>query len=287
MLDYEKQRQLIVVFTLGVILVVIFVIIALVFIWLPENEEEKETFEVGKVNYTNVQESDIIVKYYNTLSNMLLYEKIDEIYPLVANDYLEYNELSKQSIEEYLHKKGVLGKNMELTTSKTYSIPGYNKVYYLDLKAANEMNSIGIIIKEFSPENYTIAFDKFVDFSKDIYSSTVNSIGLKVLERIRNIDSVEYKIRITNNYDKNVVINNKSVANAVLLISSDSKAKVPVMNTLATKKVELIPGESRNITTIYQISDEYDHILYNTLVLKGVSYGETYGETDIQYTLVD
>ena len=48
MLDYEKQRKLVILFMIGVVLVVIFLIVSLIVIWTPEPEKELE-YQVGVV----------------------------------------------------------------------------------------------------------------------------------------------------------------------------------------------------------------------------------------------
>ena len=286
MLDYEKQRQLVIVFILGVILVVIFSIVALVFIWLPEKEEE-EVFEVGKVKSESFQEEDILIKYYNQIANMFLQEDTDKIYSLVGKDYLEYNKLTKEDVKKYLEDKGILGRKLELVTTRSYNVPGYSNVYYLDIKATNEVYSIGIVIREISPENYTIAFDKFIDFSKDIYSETVNSIEMQIFERVRYTNSVEFKFKLTNNYDKKVVINSNSLAHAILLVGAQSKAKQPIMTTLSTARIELQPGAYRPFSAVFNIDDTYDYWMYSTLVLKDVLYDGMEGTTNIEYSLTN
>ena len=283
MLDYEKQRQLVIVFILGVILVVIVSIVALVLIWLPESEEE--VFEVGQVKSESISVNDILIKYYNQISELLLNEDTDKLYSLVGSDYLEYNELTKEDVIEYLKDKGVMGKRLELVTTRTYNVPNYSNVYYLDIKATNEIYSIGVVVREISPENYTITFDKFIDFSKDVYKSTVNSVEMHIFERVRYTNSVEYKFKITNNYAKSIVVNNNSLAQAILLAGAQSQAKQPVMTTLSTTRITLEPGDYRPFSAVFNIGDTYDYWLYNTLVLKDVLYDGMLGTTNIEFNL--
>ena len=284
MLDYEKQRQLIVIFIIAVVLVVIFSIIALIFIWMPKKEAEV-IFEVGKVENEIVNETDMLYYYYKEISQMLINSNTDAISNLVSQDYLEYKKMTKEDIKTYLVEKEVLGKQLELVTSNTYRVIGYSNVYYLDIKAVDEIYSVGVVIKEISPENYTISFDKFIDYSKDIYKQTVNSVELEIYGRVRFINSVQYEFNLRNNYDKNITVNSKSLAHAILLVSSNSSAKVPIMTTLSTARVDIEPHFYKSFTAVYQIGDSYDYYTYNTLVLKDVLYDGMDGVTDIEYNL--
>lgn len=285
MLDYEQQRKLIIVFILAVVLVIIFAIVALVFIWLPEKEEEY-VFEVGTVNSVNVNEETVIKHYYEEISQMLLNKDTDAIYKLVGKDYLEYNKYTKQDIEKYIQDKNVLGSTLELVTTESYAVPGYSNVYYLDIKVVDEVYSMGIVIREISPENYTIAFDKFIDYSTNVYNGVVNSVELDVYKMVRYTNSVEYGFRVTNNYDKDIVINNNSLANAIILVSSQNQVKTPIMTTLATSQVKLASKSLNEFVVVYNISDAYDYYTYNTLVLKDVLYTGMQGTTDIQFNLL-
>lgn len=285
MLDYEQQRKLIIVFILAVVLVVIIAIVALVFIWLPEKEEEY-VFEVGIVNSVNVSEETVIKHYYEEISQMLLNKDTDAIYKLVGKDYLEYNKYTKQDIEKYIQDKNVLGSALELVTTETYAVPGYSNVYYLDIKVVDEVYSMGIVIREISPENYTIAFDKFIDYSTNVYNGVVNSVELDVYKMVRYTNSVEYGFRVTNNYDKDIVINNNSLANAIIWVNSQNQVKTPIMTTLATSQVKLASKSLNEFVVVYNISDVYDYYTYNTLVLKDVLYTGMQGTTDIQFNLL-
>lgn len=284
MLEYEKQRKLILIFIMAVIIVIVISIAALILIWTPEEEKPKE-FAVGEIETNTVTEQNIILKYYDEISELLLLEDIETIYNMLSEDYLAYNKYDKEDIKDYLVSKGILGRNLELVTTSTYSIPEYSNVYYLDIKAVNEVYSLGVVIKETSPEDYTISFDKFIDCSTESYKTAVNSIELNIYETVRFTNSVMYKFMLTNNYDKEVYINDNSLANAVLLVSSAGIVKQPIVNTLSISQIKLQPQQSRPFSAVYNINDEYDYLTYNTLVFKDIRYEGIQGVTDIQFII--
>lgn len=284
MLDYEKQRKLVILFMIGVVLVVIFLIVSLIVIWTPEPEKELE-YQVGVVENISVKEQDMIQRYYTKISEMFIKQDFESIFSLIGEDYLNFNEYNKDDVKKYLNQKSVLGKRLELVDSKTYMVDGYSNVYYLDFKVANEIYSLNVVVREKSPENYTIAFDKFIDYKEDVYNDTINSIGLNIYEQIRYTNSVEYRFKLTNHYSNEVTINNNSLANAVLLVGTQAVSRVPIMTTLATTKVKLKFGDRRNFTAVFPIKDELDYISYRNLVLKDVVYSGLQGTTDIEYTI--
>ncbi len=284
MLDYEKQRKLIILFIIGVVLVIIFSIIALVFIWTPKVEKEPE-YQVGIVENVNIQEVDMLNKYYNQISEMFIKKDINTILSLVGEDYLEFNGYDNNDMQKYLDSKSVLGKRLELVNSNTYMIAGYSNVYYLDLKVVNEIYSLNIIVREISPENYTITFDKFIDYKENVYNDTVNSVGLDIYEQVRYVNSVEYRFQLTNHYGEEITINNNSLASAILLVNGQSMVKRPIMTTLSTSKIKLDFGDRRNFTAVFPIEDSMDYLSYNNLVLKDIVYSGIQGTTDIEYRI--
>lgn len=285
-MDYEKQRKLLVVFILALILVVIATLAALVVIWIPDPEtEEDEQFIVGKVNQQTVTEEEVVKKYYEQLYVLFANSDLDGIYELVGEDYLEYYELEKEEVIEWLKEKNVTSKMLELSQYKAFMLAGYSNVYEFDLKAKDEAYSVNVVIRESSPNNYTIAFDKFIDYKKDVYTSTKDSVKLDIYERIQYTNSIQYEIKLTNCYNKNIKINLDKSATPIILVNSQSEVRIPIMTTLATVEVELEPEESRIFTAAFDIEDEYDYITYNTLVIKDLQYEGIQGTDNLEFTL--
>jgi len=179
MLSYEDQRKAIAIFIMGVILVLICTIVVLVFIWIPDKKVKIE-YEVGKINEDIMEEKDVVNKYYDRLSNLLSNNDIDGIYNLLGEDYKEFSQLDTVKLKEYLIEKNILSKSLELVEYTKYIISGYNNVYSVDIKVVDEAYSINVIIREKSPEQYTIAFDKFIDRKTNVHKSTIDSIEMNV-----------------------------------------------------------------------------------------------------------
>ena len=283
MLDYDGQRKAITIFVLGVVLVIIVTIFVLIFIWIPKEEkEEKQEYKVGIVESKTIQESDVVNKYYDEIYVLILNNDIDRLYELLSTDYIEYNEYDKDKITEYLRNKEILGKSLELVQYESIFLIGYNNVYSLDLKVKNEAYSLNVIIKETAPEEYTISFDKFIDYSKNVYDETIN---MNIYAVVRYVNSVEYDFKLTNNYSKEVKINSSNAVTPILLVSTQEKSKRPIMTTLPTSEIVFKSKESRNFKAVFNIEDVYDYITYNTLVLKNIEYTGIVGTSNLEFTM--
>lgn len=286
MLDYESQRKLIIIFVLAAVLTVVITIVILVFIWLPDNNKEvMQQFEVGKIEIQKSTEEAIIERYYKQIYIMFLNNDLDAIYNLVGKDYLEYFNYDKQDVIELLREKDVLTKGLELAQYKSFMVDGYSSVYELDLKVKDEAYAINIVIREKSPNNYTITFDKFIDYTRDTYTATKDSINLDIYEKIRYTNSVQYELKLINGYNKNVKINSGASGNPVILVNSQGETRRPIMSTLSAAEITLKPEQTRVFTAVFDIEDTYDFITYNTLVIKNAQFEGIQGTDNLEFTL--
>lgn len=286
MLDYESQRKAIVVFILGVILVVIITILILIFIWIPEKDEEKVTeYKVGIVENQSVSESDVVSRYYDELYVLILNNDVDGLYKLLSSDYIKYNEYDKEKVTEYLKNKEVLGKSLELVQYESIYLTEYNNVYSLDLKVKDEAYSLNVVVRETAPEQYTISFDKFIDYASNVYENTINSVTMNIYGRIRYVNSVEFDFKLTNTYSKEIKINSSNVTTPIILVSTSEKSLRPIMTTLPTAEMSLKSKESKEFKAVFNIEEEYDYVSYSTLVLKNVEYSEIAGTSNLEFNL--
>lgn len=285
-MNYETQRKLIVVFVLAVIVVVIVTIVSLIFIWLPDNNiEEEEKFVVGKIEQTKTSEEDVVEKYYKQLYVLVINNDLNAICDLVGQDYLEYFDLEKQDIIDFLREKSILTKGLELVQYKSFYLAGYSNVYELDLKAKDEAYAINIVLREKSPNDYTITFDKFIDCTQDAYTATKDSVRLDIYKKIRYTNSVQYEIKLTNCYNKNIKINSNASGAPVILANSQGEVRKPIMTTLSAVEAVLEPTQSRDYTAVFDIEETYDYFTYNTLVIKDVQFEGIQGADNLEFTL--
>ena len=288
MLDYESQRKLIVVFILATILIGIVTLVFLVYIWMPEPkaEESKQQFEVGKVTVSDSSEKGIVQKYYKEIYTLLLNNDIDSIYAKTGEDYLKFNNMDKEALRQFIVDKGVMSRGVELQQYQSYSVPGYTAVYELDLKVKEQAYSINVILREVGPDDYTIAFEKFIDCIEDVHKQTLNSVELDIYKRIRYTNSIQYEFKLTNNYDKVVKINANREASPVILVNTQSKVQQPIMSNMITAEFSLNPNEVRDCTAVFKIDSTYDYLSYIKMVIKGVEYTGITGTSNLEFDLM-
>lgn len=281
MLNYEKQRKLIIFLSLAITLCVIVAIVVLVFIWMPEKEIKE--YRVGNVSYVNINQDTVIKKYAKDIQSLIIEKNYTDIYNLLAEDYKKYTGMTQETLKEYLEEKNVCIAGLELIQYTINQIEGYNYVYDLNFKVRNEVYSLNIVVKEISPEKYTIAFDGFIDYSANVASSTVNSITLNILERTRYINWAEYKIKITNGYNKKITMNSNNNASPIFIVDGAGDVKKPITTTVPISSFDMAAKSSREYILKFDIHDATDYLSYRYWVITNVAFENMEGLKDIQY----
>ena len=284
MLDYKKQRKLIALSVLVGIVVVVLTIIYIVNLWTPVPESEK-VYQVGKVEYVSKTNEDVLKDYYNDISKMLMNNELDKLVSLVSDDYMKYYNYTANDVKEYIASKKVTNKKLQLSSSTIYNISGYSKVFHLNIKPAGEVYSLDVVVMEKSPNDYKIAFDKFVDVKENAYDKTIESVGLSIKKMTRFLTSVEYKVRITNNYDKAISINANNEFDALNLVTNGNQGivKKPITLDFANVNVKIPAKSSREYTAVYNIDTSSDYAAYTVMLLKGVAYEGIAGIKNLEF----
>lgn len=284
MLDYKKQRKLIALSVLVGIVVVVLTIIYIVNLWTPVPEGEK-IYQVGKVEYVQKTNEDVLKEYYNDISKMLMNNELDKLVSLVSDDYMKYYNYNAEDLKEYITNKKITNKKLQLSSSSIYNISGYSKVFHLNIKPAGEVYSLDVVVIEKSPNDYRIAFDKFVDVKENAYDKTIESVGLSIKKMTRFLTSVEYKVRITNNYDKAITINSNKEFDALNLVTNGNQGivKKPITLDFANVNVKIPAKSSREYIAVYNIDTSSDYAAYGVMLLKGVAYEGIVGIKNLEY----
>lgn len=283
MLSYDKQRQLIIVCILGIILTVILAIVALVLIWKPTPEKEK-VYKVGEVEMITLNDNDLLNEYYIRLKTKFENSDIEGLADMVSPDYYTYTGKTKEDVKTMLTESELLGKSVSLENGVVYSITGYNRVYSLTLRPDGEAYSITIVVREYAPEQYTISFDNFIDYKENVYSGSANSVELRITKMARYTTSMTCKLRITNNYKDTITLNAAKENNAVPFVSSMTEAvKYASMCTIANQSLEIPSGMAREIEATYNMAKITDYMTYNVLVLNGTQFNGIDGEVGLEY----
>jgi hypothetical protein len=133
---------------------------------------------------------------------------------------------------------------------------------------------------DIEPTHY---LDKFIDYSENCYSGAYNSVELSVLKRARFTTSVEYRLRLTNNYHDDIILNTNKTTSCLVLVASDGKYKKPVALSLSGKAETIPSGQAREYEATFNINEDMDFLLYNVFVLKDVSYTGMGGTSSLEY----
>ena len=283
MLDYEKQKKLVILMSIAIVLCIIITIIVLIFIWMPEKENNE--YRVGVVAQENVNQETAIMKYAEDLQKLIIGKKYDDIYNLLSKDYIKYTGMTREDLQEYLEDKNVCMSGLELIQYTVNYVQEYNNVYDLNFKVENEVYSLNIIIKEEAPERYTIAFDGFIDNMDNVCSSTVNSVTLGIVERTRYTTWVEYTIKVTNGYNKKITMNSQNNANPIFIVDGSGEVKKPSVSTVPIEQFTMIPNSSLEYTLRFDIDDVTDYLSYTYWIISNVSFENIEGAKDLQYSL--
>ena len=97
--------------------------------------------------------------------------------------------------------------------------------------------------------------------------------------------SVEYRVRLTNNYDKEIVINSNRAADPIVLATSDGTYKKPITAVLGNQALKLSKDNAREYVLTYNINDVSDFHYYNILILRDVGYEGLSGTNNVQFNI--
>jgi len=272
-MDVEKQRQVLVLMVTGVIIIVVVSVLLLINVWTREESEieEEYTYEVGKLDdISNVTEDDIVKDYFTKLQIYLLEKNIDKIYSYLGQDYIEYSQMTKEKLNEYLENKKILGEELIFTSYEKIAVEGYSNVYILNIKLKNDVYDLKIIIREKSPNDYTYTLEDFIKSSALDYNQTVDGINLQVTKVTQFNNFIDYDIVIKNVHDSTIYLNSATKPEGMYLRIGDSLVG-PYTTVLGTRKIEIEPNRIKQYTIRYKVDNtKINRIM--SMVLKDIYY---------------
>ena len=272
-MEIDRERQLSLLLISGIVLVVIITVLVLIRIWTkPNKKEEITTYEVGKINITkNISQEDYVKRYFSQLANYMRNANYDELYKLVGEDYKSYKNLTKEGLIDYLKVQNVIGQILELKTYERASINGYNNVYTLNLKQKEGIYDINIVVREISPNVYTIAFDGFLSSENISYNTTVDSVNLSINKVTCYSNSVEFDVTIKNTSINKIDLNKNYKLEGILLKISDGSIVYPENTILGGTTKTIDQNRSFNCKLIYNVNNSLMSSM-NSLILADVYY---------------
>lgn len=267
MIDLRDRKDLIVILIVAVILILGLTIFSLVMIWKPAKEKEEE-FEVGKYNYESKSDEEILEDYIDEIGAYLRDGDYNSLYSIVGTDYSLYTNLTVNSLKEKCEKLKISGQEIYLESYEIKEINGLNKLYFAVVRGKVSNISTMIVIREYSPKNYSITFDNFVARYGNNSNKTAENVRLLVEYEYYTTTQAEYKVKITNANSNSIYINSNEYADGVYLGFTSDKI-TPVNSVTAYKKKELKSGESIHLTLKFNMEGKkYSDI--NSIILRDV-----------------
>ena len=259
--DERKETKILVLCVLGAICVIVISIIALIGIWTPEYkeevEQEKQTVSDSIGSYENIQYSvdEQVAKYSEDIINYISTKNIDKIYEITSPEYLEYFNMDKESLRKDLENKGFYG--LVLTSNKYNTSTIHNNKYFrLSLNTKNNNYVDGTInIIEYSPNDYKIAFDKFVFYKKEPIKYVREDLQITVSEQVAFDTLYNVTISITNNSNDTVYLNNNEEYEFICLVNNSGNEIGTATHLYAGQVVELPRNKTINMELSFSIDD--------------------------------
>ena len=210
-----------------------------------------------------------------------LNKKYESIYSSLSKDYIEYSNMTVTKLKDKLDNMQIVGKVLQLNTFQKSYLKDYT-IYYVNLQAQGDASDVTIVIREISPENYTISFDDFVCMEKNIYNKTYESLNLNVDRVIYTVDKVRYNITLTNKFSGDIVLNSKKLYEGIYIKDLSDNIEAPYSVVFGGSEIKLIENQKKNFEVIYDIEDmSYSYI--KGLVVRDVLYNSINKTTDVTY----
>lgn len=272
MIDLRDRKDLIVILIVAVILILGLTIFSLVMIWKPAKEKEEE-FEVGKYNYESKSDEEILEDYIDEIGAYLRDGDYNSLYSIVGTDYSLYTNLTVNSLKEKCEKLKISGQEIYLESYEIKEINGLNKLYFAVVRGKVSNISTMIVIREYSPKNYSITFDNFVARYANNSNKTAENVRLLVEYEYYTTTQAEYKVKITNANSNSIYINSAEYADGVYLGFTSDKI-TPVNSVTAYKKKEIKSGESIYLTLKFNMEGKkYSDI--SSIILRDVKIDDS------------
>ena len=282
----RNETKILILCVLGAVVVIVLSIIALIGIWTGDNSEKAEKEQVVDLslgNYQNIQ-YDLdkqVSNYSKEIITFLTTKNIDKLYAMANPEYLEYFKLDKEGLKKVLENKGFYGNT--LTTSK-YDSTGLDLNKYLRLAVGSINNDYidgTINVIEYSPNDYKIAFDKFVFYKKQPIKYIREDLEIKISEQVAYDNVYNFNMSIVNNTDNTIYLNVDKEYDFICLVDSYNNNIGASTHMYANKVISLTKGKTVNLKLTFAIDDMAIDTI-KSIVIKGVQSSKTGAVTDIE-----
>ena len=189
----------------------------------------------------------------------------------MQSSFLTSQNLNESNFKSYLEQNNLISKNIVFTS---YSVIEKNDIYVYRINYnVNDDNGNLIANKvvnviEDKPYSYTISFDQESVSLLESYniSRVVNNIRFDIVCLNSTTESIKFKIVISNDNDKDVLVNFDNVSDVVLILND---------NTFVKMAASVVSGDNETLTKGSSITKEafFPIGLQDQGQIKSISFG--------------
>lgn len=223
----ELRNKNNIVFVLSVafiILVVIIAMFAIITLWGRTNIISKANYEFDEENYLD----DVALIYKNQLDRLLLTSNIDNLLPLISDEYLDsidLDENDKDAVLNYLESNWLITEKASSLAIIDYEVAeGVNNAYIYRFKYRINGLTKYVNLIELEPNSYTLSFEQqnIPSVSEVYIAETVENIEFEVTTEATYETVIRYKVKIKNNTGVDVTFDFNDVTKVEAILEDGS-----------------------------------------------------------------
>lgn len=240
-MNEQKRNLIIIVIVVGVVVLTLSIYITI--LWKDgiftggysrKSEDEKSSnvkisaSDIAKYTEASTEniESRVTSDYVEEIKKMLSLEDFNAIYEKTDDDFIEKNNLSENTIKDFLTKNGYLGDPIWLDRITFYE---QDNVYIYRMKFIIDYKVKYINVIEYSPYQYTLDFnqDEVPSIDSLNYTVTIDDINFEITQYQKKEESIVFDVKVTNKSDKKIKFDFTSVNSVGLKLENGDVIKQP------------------------------------------------------------
>lgn len=281
-----RDKEITAILVMSCTIVVIIAVLLLILVWTTDRTEPEEVIEysVGVLDTRNqLTADDYVKKYFSIIESKLTSEDYDAIYGYLAEDYVKSTGMTKEKLKNYLKSRKIVGQPLVLKSYENTALVGYSNIYIMNINQKDGIYDLNVVLKEKSPNNFTIAFDEFIDEKTNQLNAVFNSVNLSVDRVTRYSNYIEFEITVKNLYDEDIILNSQKQAECIYLKLADNSIIAPFGSVLGGTKLTLRSQRSKTYIVKYRLENKMMNSI-QSLVIKDIYYEGKNITSDAEFT---
>ncbi len=255
----NKNNMLFVLTIVFIVLVVIITFFVIFSLWNRTNFSSKANYSFDKDKYLD----EVAIIYKNQLDSLLLSSNIDNLIPLLNNDYLTSINLDKSNREgilSYLEKEWLISKRSSSLAVIDYEVAeGSNNAYIYRFKYRVNGLSKYVNLIELEPNNYTLSFDQqnIPSVSEVYIIESVEDIEFEITTEASLATVIRYNVQIKNNKSVDVKFDFNDVTKVEAILDDGSNFDLASVVVGSEEDYKLTSGSYISQTLAFSIPFAY------------------------------